>query len=94
MAVFEVVIVVPAFAEPRVSHQPHDHIMTDAIDLPRRVVYRIDELIKLISLRIAQQTRLLVAAGVINVHGRHAVGPPLQQYVCLTNRGIGSGWAV
>ncbi|KAI6875905.1 hypothetical protein KC323_g204 [Hortaea werneckii] len=94
VAVFEVVIVVPAFAEPRVSHQPHDHIMTDAIDLPRRVVYRIDELIKLISLRIAKQTRLLVAAGVINVHGRHAVGPPLQQCVCLTNRGIGSGWAV
>lgn len=77
VAVFEVVIIVPAFAEPASANSPKV-IRTDAIDLPRRIVYRIDELIKLIPLDIVKQTRLLVAACVINVHGRHAVQPPLQ----------------
>jgi len=58
--------------------QLHMAVFEVVIIVPRRVVYRIDELIKLIPLDIVKQTRLLVAACVINVHGRHAVQPPLQ----------------
>lgn len=73
MAVLEVVVIVSEQSPPQVSlgSRTDTAAWSYRVHLPGRVVYRINKLIQLVPLSIAKQTRLLVAAGVVDIHGRH-----------------------